>query len=1072
MKKFTKFITLVFAFTMLINFSLNAQHYTDPGGDTLQAQMQIMIYGTFLPGGDSLVAGDEVAIFDGDSFVGCLTLTVSPSVTNWASCQLDAFAFDTLGNTLYGPGNPMIIKCWDVSGNGGAGAEFVAYGSAIDFHDEWYAPTNDDNGPYFPDQGMYSYCFVDLTFSAGPIPLEVTLDVTVLDIAGDTVNGATVTAGGYVGVEPVTPPDSTYTLALFAGDNGDNEDYDYTVTISKATFNTETFDITVNESHTGNYERTVVLDAFGDIDGTVTILNVETLVYDSTANVSVYTIIDGTIYSDLTDADGKYLIEDIPDDTCTFIFTYPTYITEEHDVAIENGVLKTLNIQLDPQPGGIEGDIFDATTMTLINIVDVEIYAADGTGPVLVDTTTSDGTYLLTYYGGTFDIKVSSTGYEDLIINNFVLYPGITKNLNFNLVPNGTTPNFTPITGNPNKMWSIHIQNAFFGINRLLPFDELVIFNTDSAGLTGEPGLRVGTLRLSKTTIPENSGYNVLNAFAELSNGDASFAQGDSLEIWAYDISHDAVYETPLDWAFYSGWGTYSDSTFPDPLGNHISYISIYWSTIPGQLNGTVTDGGANAIEHVNVEAINTYTQLVVDNDSTDGSGNYSMALDVDSYDIRFSKEGWKTEVEENVEIEEGLVKTKNMTLTEQVNATIDYDFSTQGYYFIGRCVEQDPDNMLDLLDNNGNPNPFSTNYQSSWVENDGSVVPAPAANKLEYVPTAWTPVVYDWELLEGYQLYLENSYSFDMTGYLIEPENNPIVFTAAGIYYVPYFPYDTGAPDDAITAFASILNNLDWVMDSEGNRLFINAGIWVDNIGDLSLGEGFKVKMNSAGTLTYPASGAKSAIYKSTMMDPVHFVYNGGNAAEWTYTIYIETEDFEIGDEIAAFSNGVMVGSMVIDSDDPWQNDLNTFNIAVNGGYGVNVPIELIAWDISESKEYAVEFEMININSQCYAGENFPAGLDHFSYANISRGTVSIAENQIDNSVKMYPNPVNRTLNIESVNNINMIYIYNIYGSIVSKINVNGKHQQIDVSNFRTGTYMIQLYTDNGVITNRVVIQ
>ena len=162
----------------------------------------------------------------------------------------------------------------------------------------------------------------------------------------------------------------------------------------------------------------------------------------------------------------------------------------------------------------------------------------------------------------------------------------------------------------------------------------------------------------------------------------------------------------------------------------------------------------------------------------------------------------------------------------------------------------------------------------------------------------------------------------------------------------------------------------------------------------------------------------------------------------------------------------------MVIDSDDPWQNDLNTFNIAVNGGYGVNVPIELIAWDISESKEYAVEFEMININSQCYAGENFPAGLDHFSYANISRGTVSIAENQIDNSVKMYPNPVNRTLNIESVNNINMIYIYNIYGSIVSKINVNGKHQQIDVSNFRTGTYMIQLYTDNGVITNRVVIQ
>jgi len=1070
MKKFTKFITLVFAFTMLINFSLNAQHYPNVNGNTNLPQMQILIYGTTLPVGDSLVPGDEVAIYDGGTMVGRLTLSVTPSLTNFASCQLDAFTFNTSGDPLYNPGNPLLLKCWDAS----EGLEYITYGSTeIIFHGDWYAPTTT---PYFPAEGIYSYCYVDLTFSTlAPEPYNATLVVTVMDNASVPVTTANVFTGDYDGVEPGVP-DGTYTLDLFTGTAGD--DVDYTITINHSSYTNETFDITVNAAGSP-YAQTVILDAFGNLDGDVTYLDPSDLLNQiPVENALVSVTIDGTIYSDATDAAGDYLVEDIPDGILTlFSVSYPQYITQTFTETITHGVTTThaATIELLPQKGALEGEIYNAITMELIKdpnpaspSVTINLYEYNS-ATWLHKVETDDGTYNLSYYGGTYDIVVSSVGYDDFTIDNHVFYPGVTVDLNFSLLPINTDANFDPITGNPNQMWSIHIQNAFFGINNLLPFDELVIFDIDVAGLAGEPGLRVGTLRLSNTTSPQNAGSNVLKAYAEFSNGDPGFSINHELEIWAYDISHGAVYETPLDFAFYEGWGTFSGPDFPDPSGNHVSYCAIYWSTIPGQLNGTVTDVNGPLVG-VNVEAINIYTQLVVETTTTVAGGLYSMSLDGDIYDVRFSLANYTTVVEEDALIVTGATTTVDTELTARVNATIDYDFSTQGYYFIGRCVEQATVDMLDLLDNNGNPNLFSTNYLSSWVEND-------AANRLVYNSglTQWETLPYNWDLLEGYQLYLDDvaGYEFDMTGYMVEPEDNPIVFAAAGIYYVPYFPYDKDAPDNAITAFASILDNLDWVLDSEGNRLFKNEGMWVDNIGDLSLGEGFKVLMNDAATLTYPASGAKSAIYKSTMMDPVHFVYNGGNAAEWTYTIYIETEDFEIGDEIAAFSNGVMVGSMVIDSDDPWQNDLNTFNVAVNGGYGVNVPIELIAWDFSENQEYNIEFEMININSQCYAGENFPAGLDHFSYSIISRGEpVYIAENQIDSSVKIYPNPVNRTLNIESVNNINMIYIYNIYGSIVSKINVNTKHQQIDVSNFRTGTYMIQLHTDNGVITNRVVIQ
>lgn len=1086
MKTFTKFLALLFAFAIIGSTTMNAQNWYDDAtlvnGDAGQPLLEIWIYGANTPAG-TLEAGDVIGVFSGDELVGKLKLTVTPSTTTVWSCHLIAYSKNTSGTDLYAPGEAFTLKCWDGSD------ESVAYtwgdGNQIDFHNSWYAPTSDSCevaktcGAYFPALGDYSYSYVDATFVAGSIPLNVDYTINLYDggVIKDTIDNAIITAGAYTG----TGTNGVYNIDLFSGDDPSSVDFSYSIFIDVFGYKDEYLYVDVN-SDGSPYTEDVYLGVEADLSGTVEKYDIDAG-YIIAENVLVTCTIYDTIFSDYTDANGDYLIENIPDGTWQFMYIYDGYITDTVDVVINTSGVNVTDedVQLDLKVGTLSGEIFDATTNNLItSSLKVEIWANDLSGSALATISTSDGTYEISYFGGTYAIKVYATGsdYLEFILYDKVLYPDYTEIQNFNLLPDPDPGSvYDPITGDPNNLWSIHIEMAKFGDNFLLPWDELVIFNLDNqVGVIGdEPGLRVGTLRFQNTSVWQNSGINVLKAYAVISGGtNPSFNAGDEMEFWAYDISQGAYYEVPIDWWFNAGVGNHSAKVFPDftTNPNPISYLNIYWEGVSGSLSGEVTSGGSG-IDDVLIEVLNVYTQEVIASANTAGGGLYSITtLDEGTYDARITKEGYDGLLKENIVIVENQVTVFDTSLVAKVPVSLTYYLPQAGYFFIGRALEQDPveDDMLTLLDNSvGTYSPFSTNYFNSWVENDTAL----RLYNDNPVPTTsnWTNDPYTWDLLEGYQVYRTIHYKFTMDGYLVEPEYNPIEFTAAGIYYIPYFPYDYLNQDDAITAFAGIFDELDWVMDGEGNRLHHDGGGWIDNIGEMSLMEGYKIKINEACTLTYPGA-KKSTLRRSVVMEPEYFVYTGGNAADWTYTIYIETDEFEIGDEIAAFSNGVMVGSMVIDSEDPWENDLNMFYEAVEGGYVVNSPIELVAYDASEHVDYSVEYEMIDVNNGCYPGRTFPAGLFQYSYAHIYRGTVSVDKNQVDNNVKLYPNPTSGTLNIESSSNINELEVYNIYGTLITIINVNAKQHQIDVSGYVTGAYLVQLHTDTGVITKRVIIK
>lgn len=83
-----------------------------------------------------------------------------------------------------------------------------------------------------------------------------------------------------------------------------------------------------------------------------------------------------------------------------------------------------------------------------------------------------------------------------------------------------------------------------------------------------------------------------------------------------------------------------------------------------------------------------------------------------------------------------------------------------------------------------------------------------------------------------------------------------------------------------------------------------------------------------------------------------------------------------------------------------------------------------------------------------------------------IEDGT-GIVEN-VNNSVSIYPNPANTTLNVTASSNINTVEVYNLTGSKIATINGNGTNAQINVANYANGMYFVKIITNDGTTTKK----
>ena len=85
----------------------------------------------------------------------------------------------------------------------------------------------------------------------------------------------------------------------------------------------------------------------------------------------------------------------------------------------------------------------------------------------------------------------------------------------------------------------------------------------------------------------------------------------------------------------------------------------------------------------------------------------------------------------------------------------------------------------------------------------------------------------------------------------------------------------------------------------------------------------------------------------------------------------------------------------------------------------------------------------------------------------------LSLGENiNIENTIKLYPNPAENTLNIESQEIIKEIEFYDALGKKAKAITLNKKEAIIDISSFAKGNYIVNLITDKGKIKKKLVVK
>ncbi len=84
--------------------------------------------------------------------------------------------------------------------------------------------------------------------------------------------------------------------------------------------------------------------------------------------------------------------------------------------------------------------------------------------------------------------------------------------------------------------------------------------------------------------------------------------------------------------------------------------------------------------------------------------------------------------------------------------------------------------------------------------------------------------------------------------------------------------------------------------------------------------------------------------------------------------------------------------------------------------------------------------------------------------------GLLNVKQEQLQSKLLIYPNPSNSVVNIESEYLLNSIKIFNAAGQQVFYQLLNSKNATVNIETLTMGTYFITLYTQQGLITRKVI--
>ena len=434
------------------------------------------------------------------------------------------------------------------------------------------------------------------------------------------------------------------------------------------------------------------------------------------------------------------------------------------------------------------------------------------------------------------------------------------------------------VNGNPNgATWTIYIGRARFDGLDMEIGDEVAIYDGDVA---------VGAFVLEEICTPKSQFRNDLPAF-ELLWYEPGYAAGSPFIFKAYDKS-EHLESIGFEYTFSNPWGdAYTGDVFPyghSPYslaeleftsGVYIPEFNIYYENgtlVAGEVEGTsyadkflfagqeycyyiiqiLESGTEFDVSKVlcatpaqqpfgsidgeitnGVDPLNRVIITIEGSEYTETTNKYGeffiKNVEPGTYHITAGAEGYDTKTKCYQEVIVGETTSVDFLLTGLQTYTLKTSFQ----FVSTRLIQENPD-MLDVLENNLNNN-------LCFVRNT-------AGYTLTKIDSNWVNNIGDWIITEGYLFKMNNDDELIITGLPVDPQT-PINLSE-GYQMISYLQL---RPNNALELFEGVLDNLDFVRNTDGARLRKVGQVWLNSIGDIQPGEGILVKMHSNDVLIYP---------------------------------------------------------------------------------------------------------------------------------------------------------------------------------------------------------------------------
>jgi len=141
-----------------------------------------------------------------------------------------------------------------------------------------------------------------------------------------------------------------------------------------------------------------------------------------------------------------------------------------------------------------------------------------------------------------------------------------------------------------------------------------------------------------------------------------------------------------------------------------------------------------------------------------------------------------------------------------------------------------------------------------------------------------------------------------------------------------------------------------------------------------------------------------------------------------------------------------------------------STFTWSVSGGEiteGQGTSFISVAWNGEGNGTVIVEEE--TVDGCIGSSDEFEVFIDDCT---------SIEENDLNKQVSIYPNPARDYVKIETETNLISIAIFTLTGEIVLNENTTGLSFEFNTSGFKSGSYILKINTNKGVISKRLVVE